>query len=140
VHDIGPAVRAVHVGERSVGPPSIKAQNTLLGFILARVPRGNVREIDRQNVRNQDFRWMTAAGSVGPVLVGKVLAKGALGARAILCSAARADLARSVSDDPHRALSERAVGVSFLRPKPEAGAFPGTRHSALISSIAASVV
>jgi hypothetical protein len=54
---------------------------------------------------------MTAALSVGLVLVGKMLAEGALGARAIRCSAARADLARSVSDDPNCALAERAVGI-----------------------------
>ena len=49
---------------------------------------------------------MTAAGSIGSVLVCEVLAECALGALAILCSAARADLARSVSDDPHRTLAD----------------------------------
>ena len=140
VLDIRSAVGAVHVGQRLIGPPFVERQYALLGFVLARVPRGDVDEIDRQNVGDQDFRGMTAARSVGLVLVGKVLAEGALGARAILCSAARADLARSVSDDPHCALAERAVGVSFFGAEPEAGSFGGTRHSALISSMAASVV
>jgi hypothetical protein len=83
---------------------------------------------------------MTAPLSVGLVLVGEVLAEGSLGARPIFCSAARADLAWSVSDDPHRALAERAVEVSFFGAEPETGPFCGTRHSALMSSIAASVV
>jgi hypothetical protein len=48
---------------------------------------------------------MTAPAPVGLVFVGEVFAEGALGPRAILCSAARADLVRSVSDDPYRALA-----------------------------------
>ena len=83
---------------------------------------------------------MTAAGTVWLVFVGEVLAKRAFGACAIFWRAARADLARSVSDDPHRPLSERAVGVPLLGSKPKASAFPWTRHSALIFSTAASVV
>jgi hypothetical protein len=104
------------------------------------MPRCDVGEVDREDVGDQDFRGMTAALSVGLVLVGKMLPEGALGARAIRCSAARADLARSVSDDPNCALAERAVGISFFGTEPETGTFCGTRHSALISSIAASVV
>jgi hypothetical protein len=91
-------------------------------------------------VGDQDFSGMTAAGTVWFVFVGEVLAKRALGARAILWRAARADFARSVSDDPHRPFSERSVGVPLLGAEPQASAFPWTRHSALISSIAASVV
>ena len=83
---------------------------------------------------------MTAAGTVWLVFVGVLLAKRALGARAIFWRAARADFARPISDDPDRPLSERAVGVPLLGSKPQASAFPWTRHSALISSIAASVV
>jgi hypothetical protein len=83
---------------------------------------------------------MTAAGTVWLVFVGEVLAKRALGARAIFWRAARADFARPISDDPDRPLSERAVGVPLLGSEPQASAFPSTRHSALIFSIAASVV
>ena len=83
---------------------------------------------------------MTAAGTVWLVFVGEVLAKRALGARAIFWRAARADFARPVSDDPDGPLSERALGVPLLGSKPQASAFPWTRHSALISSIAARVV
>ena len=54
---------------------------------------------------------MTAVGAIGLVLVCEVLAEGALGAFAILCSAARADLARSVANDPHGALAEGAIEV-----------------------------
>jgi hypothetical protein len=104
------------------------------------VPWGNVGKVDRQNVGDQDLRGMTTAGSAGLVSVGEVLPERTLGALAIFWSAARADLARSVSDDPDRAEAERAVRVSFCGAQPEAGPFGGTRHSALISSIAASVV
>ena len=83
---------------------------------------------------------MTATGSVGLVFVGEVLAERSLGVRAIFCSAARADLARSISDDPDRALAERAVGVSLFGSKPQASSFSGTRHRSLICSICASVV
>jgi hypothetical protein len=82
---------------------------------------------------------MTAAGTVW-VFVGVVLAKRERGARAIFWRAARADFARPVSDDPDCPLSERTVGVPLLASKPRASAFPWTRHSALIFSIAASVV
>jgi hypothetical protein len=81
---------------------------------------------------------MTAAGTVW--LVFEVLAERALGARAIFWRAARADFARPVSDDPDGPLSERALGVPLLGSEPRASAFPWTRHSALILSIAASVV
>ena len=83
---------------------------------------------------------MTAAGTVWLVFVGEVLAKPALGARAIFWRAVRADFARPISDDPDRPLLERAVGVPLLGSEPQASAFPWTRHSALIFSIAASVV
>jgi hypothetical protein len=83
---------------------------------------------------------MTAAFSVGLVLGREVLAEGSLGARAIFWRAARADFTRSISNDPNRALSERAVGVSVLGTKPETDSFWGTRHKALIFSISASVV
>jgi hypothetical protein len=81
---------------------------------------------------------MTTAGTVWLVFVGEVLAKRALGARAIFWRAARADFARPVTDDPDCSLSERAVRVPLLGSK--ANALPWTRHSALIFSIDASVV
>ena len=62
---------------------------------------------------------MTAALSIGPVLGGEVLAEGSLGALAIFWSAARADFARSISDDPNRPLAQGAIGVSVFRAKPE---------------------
>jgi hypothetical protein len=49
-----------------------------------------------------------------------LLAECALGPFAILCSAARADLARSVSNDPHRTLAEAAIEAPLFWPKPEA--------------------
>jgi hypothetical protein len=91
-------------------------------------------------IGDQDFRGITDAGMVWLVFVGEVLANRALGARAIFCRAARADFARSVSDESDRTVSERAVGVLLLGSKPRASAFPWTRHSALIFSIAAIVV
>ncbi len=39
---IGPAVGAVYIGQCPVAPPGIKREYTLLGFILARMPWGNV--------------------------------------------------------------------------------------------------
>jgi hypothetical protein len=101
---------------------------------------GNVDQVYRENVGNQDFRGMTAAGAIGLVLVCEVLAESALGAFAILCSAARADLARSVSNDPHRTLAEAAIEVPLFGPKPEADSFCWTRHSSLIRSMFTSVV
>jgi hypothetical protein len=112
----------------------------LLGLILARVTRGNIRQVNRKDIGNQNFSGMTAAGAAWLVLVGEVLTKGTLGARAIFCKAARADFARSISNDPDRPLSERTIRVPVFGPKPEASALPWTRHAALISSIAASVV
>ena len=103
--DIGAAVCAVHIGQRLIRPPAIKSEHTLLRFLLASMPGGDVHQIDGQDIGDEDFRGMTAALSVGLVLTGKVLAESALGARAILCRAARADFAWSVSDDPHGALS-----------------------------------
>ena len=138
--DVGPAIGAVHVRKRLVPPPGVEGEHSLLGFLLASVSWGDVHQIDGQNVGNQDFRGMTAAFSVGLILGGEVLAEGSLGARAIFWSAARADLARSISNDPNCALSEGTIGISVLGAKPETDAFCGTRHNALISSMAASVV
>jgi hypothetical protein len=50
VLDIGPAVAAVHVRQRSVGPPGVECENALLSFVLARVPRRNVHKINREDV------------------------------------------------------------------------------------------
>jgi hypothetical protein len=140
VLDIRAAIGAVHIGERPISPPRIERQNALLRLILAGMPRRDVRQIDRKNVGDQDFRGTTTAGATWLIFVGEVLAEGPLGAGAIRCSAARADLARFVSDDPHRALSKGSIGVAPLRAKPEAGSLAWTRHSFLISSMAASVV
>ena len=70
----------VYVGQRLITPPSIQREYTLLGFILARMQWGNVDQVYRENVGNQDFRGMTAAGAIGLVLVCEVLAESALGA------------------------------------------------------------
>src|SRR4051794_19844451 len=99
--DISPGVCAVHISERLIRPPGVKRENALFCFLLACVPWSDIGQIDGQHVGNQDFRGMTAALSIGLVLVGEMLAEGSLGARAIFCSAARADLARSVSDNPN---------------------------------------
>src|SRR5262249_24306376 len=123
-----------------IRPPGVEREYALFGFVLAGVPWGDVGEIDGQNVGDQDFRGMTAAPTVGLVLAGKVLAERELGARAIFCSAARADLVRSISDDPYRTLAECAVRVLLFGAQPQAGPLGATRHSALMSSIAASVV
>jgi hypothetical protein len=53
VLDIGAAIGAVHVSKRAIRPPRIERQDTLLGLILAGVPRCNVFEIDRQYVGNR---------------------------------------------------------------------------------------
>ena len=58
---------------------------------------------------------MTSASSTGLVFVCEVLADCPLGASAILRSAARADFARSVPNNPHGAFAEGAVGVAFFR-------------------------
>jgi hypothetical protein len=83
---------------------------------------------------------MTTTGSVRLIFSGEVLAEGALRACAIFCNAARADLARSISDDPYGALAESAVGISFFGAQPDTGPLGWTRHSSLIFWIAESVV
>jgi hypothetical protein len=135
VFDISTAIGPVYFSQGPVSPPSIERQNPLLGFVLARVAGRDIGQIDRQNIGNQDFRGMTAANTAGPVFVGKVLAEGTLGARAIFWRAARADLARSVSDDPNCTFAERAVLISLFGAQPEAGSFSGTRHSDLMCSM-----
>jgi hypothetical protein len=140
VLNVGTAIGPIHLRECLFCPPGVEGEHALLGFLLASVSWGHVHQIDGQNVGNQDLRRMTAALSIGLVLGGEVLAEGSLGARAIFWSAARADFARSISDDPNRALAEGAIGVSVFGAKPETDAFCGTRHSALIFSMAASVV
>ena len=59
---------------------------------------------------------MPAPPSAWLVFAGEVFSEGSLGARAILCSAARADFARSISDDPNRPTpGALRPGVSLLR-------------------------
>src|SRR5262249_16806811 len=140
VVDVGAAVGAVHFRKRSILPPFIKRQNALLDFLLARALRRDIGEIDRKHVGDQDLSGMTFATAIRLILAGKVVAERSLGAFAILCRAARADLAQSVSDDPDRALAERPVGAPLFRAEPETSPFGWTRHRALQSSIAASVV
>jgi len=82
---------------------------------------------------------MAPARAVRLVFVCKVLPNLPLGVMAILCSAARANLAGSVSNNPNCSLAECAVGVSFLGTEPESDSFGWTRHSDLMRSIAASV-
>jgi hypothetical protein len=137
---VGAAAGPVHVRQGLVGPPAVEGERALLGFVLADVSWGNVGQINGQDVCDQDFRGTAATGSVGAVLCCEILAEGALRLRAIFWSAARADFAPTVSDDPHCAFAERALGVSLFGAQPETSSFCGTRHSALIFSIAASVV
>jgi hypothetical protein len=140
VFDIGSAAGAIHVRKRPLAPPRIQRQHALLGLVLSRMAWGDVGQVDRENIGDQDFRGMTAAFPIWLVFVGKVRSERSLGARASLCNAARADLARSVSNDPPPSPAERAVDISFFGTQPETGAFCCTRHNALIFSIAASVV
>src|SRR6185437_14199744 len=72
------AVLAIHIGQSSLSPPGIKREDALFGFAFTRVARSNVSQIDRQNVRDQDFRGMTTTGSVRLIFFGEVLAEGAL--------------------------------------------------------------
>jgi hypothetical protein len=58
--------------------PDSAPQDPLLGFLLVRVPRRNINEVDCKEIRAQDFSGMTAAVTTGLVFLGKMLA----GARA----------------------------------------------------------
>ena len=75
VLDIGSAVGAVYLGERLLRPPSVKRKHPLLRFVFARMPWSDIGQVDRQDVGDQDFRGMTAAGTIWFVFVGEVLAK-----------------------------------------------------------------
>ena len=83
---------------------------------------------------------MTAAGSVWLILVSEIFADDALGPCAILRSAARADFARSIADDPDSPFAERAIGFSLFGTQPEPDSFCGTRRRDLMRSMAASAV
>jgi hypothetical protein len=81
--DIGAAIGAVYIHQGAVGPPGIERQHTLLGFLLAGVTWGDVAEVDREHIGDQDFRGMTAAPAVGLVLVGEVCSPRARSERAV---------------------------------------------------------
>jgi hypothetical protein len=65
VLDVGAAIGAIHLGKGPVRPPSIKGEHALLGLLLAGVMGGNIGQVDRQNVGNQDFGGLTAADPAG---------------------------------------------------------------------------
>src|SRR5215467_4010528 len=131
--DVSAAVGAVHVrkGHAPRAPPRIERPKSLLYLALASAVRSNVGQIDHQHFGDED-------PAAGLILVGEVFAERPLGAFNIFCSAARADFARSISDDPDRALAERAVRVSLFRAEPSASPFGWARHRALQSLMAAS--
>ena len=54
---------------------------------------------------------------------------------AVLSSAARADLTRSVADDPGSMADELAAGVALFGFEPEPCAFCWSRHLSLMASI-----
>jgi hypothetical protein len=84
-----------------VGLPEVgERQNALLRFLWSSVLARLVGEINVQDVEDEDVGWMAVPIARGSVLAGKVLGKRPLSPRAVLSSAARADLTRSVADDP----------------------------------------
>jgi hypothetical protein len=83
---------------------------------------------------------MTAALARDFIFGGNILCEGFFSPLAVVSSAARADLVRSVSDDPCGASNESALRVALFRLKPQSGTFGWSRHSFLISSMACKVV
>ena len=68
--DVGAAVGAVYIGQRSLAPPCIEREHALLGFILACVPRRNIGEIDRQNTPALDRLGFAVVRSQGTAFAG----------------------------------------------------------------------
>jgi hypothetical protein len=48
--DVSTTGCAIYVGKRAFGPPRIECQNALLCFVLARMPRCDVPQVDGENV------------------------------------------------------------------------------------------
>jgi Mrp family chromosome partitioning ATPase len=98
-----------------VGLPEVgERQDALLRFLWPGVLPRLVGEIDVQDVEDEDVTWMAVPIARGSVLAGKVLGKRPLSPRAVLSSAARADLTRSVADDPGCVTDELATRVALL--------------------------
>jgi hypothetical protein len=108
------AALAVYVRKR-VGLPKVgERQDTLLRLLWPGVLPRLVGEVDVQDVEDEDVSWMTVPIARGSVFAGKVPGKRPLSPRAVLSSAARADLTRSVADDPGRVTDEFTARVALL--------------------------
>jgi len=108
------AALAVYIRKRVRLPKVSQGQNALFGFLWPGVPPRFISEIDVQDVEDEDVSGMTVPITRGSVFAGKVLGKRSLSPRAVLSSAARADLTRSVADDPGRITDEIALQVALL--------------------------
>jgi hypothetical protein len=98
-----------------VGLPEVgERQDTLLRLLWPGVLPRLVGEIDVQDIEDEDVSGMTVPITWGSVFAGKVLGKRPLSPRAVFSSAARADLTRSVADDPGRVTDELAARVTLL--------------------------
>src|SRR5262249_1830712 len=110
----------VYVGECVRLPEISERQNPLLGLLGSCVIGRLVGELDVQHVEDEALRGMTTAlAGGGAVLLGEVLAERGFSSRAVFSKEARADFARSVTDDPARVALPLAVGVDFFRFEPE---------------------
>ena len=89
--DVRATISTVHVSKCAISPPSVESKHPLFCLILTGMPWRDVLQIDRQDVSDEDFSGMTSATPIGLVFVCEVFRDCALGADAILCSAARAD-------------------------------------------------
>src|ERR1700690_3315639 len=83
---------------------------------------------------------MTSAVARRLVFGADVFGEVLFSSRAVLSSAARAHLSRTVTDDPTRVAGDFSVSINFGGLEPKSGSFGWTRHLSLISSIARSVV
>ena len=83
---------------------------------------------------------MTSALAGDLVSDGNVFSEGFVSAFAVISSAARADFARSVADDPCRVADDLAVAVMFGGLSQSLIPLLGPRHFSLISLIDFSVV
>ena len=132
---IVPTPRPIHVGKRVRLPEVSERHHPLPGFLRPRMVPRLVGEIDVQDVEDEDFSGVTVFVAGDLVFAGDVLGEGSFSSRAVLSSAARADFARSVADDPGCVADEVAAGVTLFGFEPEPCAFCWSRHLSLMDSI-----
>src|SRR5262245_17895828 len=147
------ALFSVHLGQHLCAPPIIETPNALLEFSNAWNSVFVLLGDGKPFAQSRQFRVQINREYIGDrnclnilnltprrVLGGDVVLQALLGGRNLICSAACADIATVVADDPGGSMCDVSGFVPPFAFEVESGALASTRHSCRIRSMLAIVV